>query len=114
MIRRMVEDLDFPLEVLVAPTVREPDGLAMSSRNAYLDPGARAVAPVLSRALDAAHRAFRAGTTDAAAGLAPARALLETQPALRLEYLEAVDPVQLAPVTSTRWWRWQPAWAGLG
>lgn len=100
MIRRMVEDLDFPLEVLVAPTVREPDGLAMSSRNAYLEPAARAVAPVLSRALEVAHRAYRAGTTDVEAGLAPTRALLEAQPAVRLEYLEAVDPVQLAPVAS--------------
>ena len=61
LIRQMVRDLDWPLELVVVPTVREPDGLALSSRNAYLDPDERRRAVVLSASLRAAHEAFRAG-----------------------------------------------------
>ncbi len=64
-IRRMVRDLNFPLEVVVCPIVREPDGLAMSSRNSYLNPAERQAATVLKRALDAAQAAFSAGERDA-------------------------------------------------
>ena len=70
----MVADLDFPLRVEVCPTVREPDGLAMSSRNVYLEPADRARAVAIPRALAAARRGARAGTLDA--GLAAARAEL--------------------------------------
>ena len=62
-IRRMARDLNFPLEVVVCPTVREPDGLAMSSRNAYLDPEQRRAATVLFRALSAARSGLRWGRT---------------------------------------------------
>ena len=64
-IRRMRADLNFPLEIVVCPTVREPDGLALSSRNVYLDPAERAAAGVLYRALSAAKARFEAGERDA-------------------------------------------------
>src|SRR5262245_12765806 len=98
MIRRMVQDLDFPIEILVSPTVREPDGLAMSSRNAYLSSSERAAAPLLARALDAVHRSYRGGKRDAAELLATSRAMIAEEPAFKLEYLEAVDQEELAPV----------------
>jgi pantoate--beta-alanine ligase len=94
-IRRMVEDLDFPLRVEVLPTVREPDGLALSSRNAYLDPEQRRRAAVLSRALDAARDSARAGTLEAA--LAAARAELR-EAGIEPDYLEARDAGDLSPV----------------
>jgi pantoate--beta-alanine ligase len=94
-IRRMVRDLDFPVRVEVLPTVREPDGLAMSSRNAYLEPADRERAPSLSRALAAAEREARAGAL--AAGLAAARAELAAA-AIEPEYLEARDAETLEPV----------------
>jgi pantoate--beta-alanine ligase len=99
MIRRMVSDLNFPLEILVAPTVREADGLALSSRNAYLSAEERRAAPALSQGLAAAHDAFQRGVTAAADVLRAARRLVEREPLLRLEYLEAVDPNTLSPVT---------------
>ncbi len=77
-IRRMVADLDVPVEVVGVPTVREPDGLALSSRNRYLSPQEREVALVLSRAL---------ATGDVAAG----RALFAAEPGAHLDYLERVD-----------------------
>ena len=98
-IRRMVSDLDFPVEILVAPTVREADGLALSSRNAYLTAEERRAAPALSLGLAAAHQAFRHGATAADAVVAEVRRVIEREPLLRLEYVEAVDPVTLAPVT---------------
>jgi len=94
-IRRMVRDLDFPVRVEVLPTVREPDGLAMSSRNAYLEPADRERATALSRALEAAEREARAGSL--AAGLAAARAELAAA-AIEPEYLEARDAETLEPV----------------
>jgi pantoate--beta-alanine ligase len=94
-IRRMVRDLDFPVRVEVLPTVREPDGLAMSSRNAYLEPTDRERATALSRALTAAEREARAGSL--AAGLDAARAELAAA-AIEPEYLEARDAETLDPV----------------
>jgi pantoate--beta-alanine ligase len=94
-IRRMARDLDFPVRIQVMPTVREPDGLAMSSRNAYLEPADRERATALSRALAAAERGARQGSL--AAGLDAARAELVAA-AIEPEYLEARDAETLEPV----------------
>ena len=95
-IRRMVSDLDFPLRIEVLPTVREPDGLAMSSRNAYLDPIERQRATALSRALRAAEAI--APNEGLAAALEAARAELQAA-GIEPEYLEARDAEDLSPVT---------------
>jgi pantoate--beta-alanine ligase len=95
LIRRMVRDLDFPLRIEVLPTVREPDGLALSSRNRYLDRAARVRATALSRALRAAREATRSGSLEA--GLAAARAELHAA-GIEPEYLEARDAEDLSPV----------------
>jgi len=95
-IQRMVRDLDFPLQVKVMPTVRESDGLAMSSRNAYLEGEDRERAVALSRALAAAERGARAESL--AAGLEAARAELAGA-GIEPEYLEARDAELLEPVT---------------
>jgi pantoate--beta-alanine ligase len=95
-IRRMVSDLDFPLRIEVLPTVREPDGLAMSSRNAYLDPSERRRATALSRALRAAEAIAPSG------GLAAALEAAEIElraAGIEPEYLEARDAEDLSPVT---------------
>jgi pantoate--beta-alanine ligase len=94
-IRRMARDLDFPVRIEVMPTVREPDGLAMSSRNAYLEPADRERAAALSRALAAAERGAREGSLSA--GLDAARAELAAA-AIEPEYLEARDAETLEPV----------------
>jgi pantoate--beta-alanine ligase len=94
-IRRMVRDLDFPVRIEVLPTVREPDGLAMSSRNAYLEPADRERATALSRALAAAERGARADSL--AAGVEAARAELAAA-GIEPEYLEARDAETLEPV----------------
>ena len=94
-IRRMVRDLDFPLHVEVLPTVREPDGLAMSSRNAYLSETERQRATALSRALRAAEESARAGSL--AAGLEAGRRVL-AEAGIEPEYLEARDAELLEPV----------------
>jgi pantoate--beta-alanine ligase len=97
-IRRMVSDLDFPVEIEVLPTVREPDGLAMSSRNAYLNADQRQRALALSRALRAAEAAAGAGgSLDDA--LSAARAELDGA-GIDPEYLEARDAETLAPIQS--------------
>ena len=95
-IRRMVSDLDFPLRIEVLPTVRESDGLAMSSRNAYLDPRDRDRATALSRALAAAES--HALAEGLAAALAAAEAELRAA-GVEPEYLEARDAEDLSPVT---------------
>jgi pantoate--beta-alanine ligase len=93
-LRRVVTDLDLPLELVVSPTVREPDGLALSSRNVYLDAEQRAAAPSLHRALDAIVAAVRAGETDRERAVARGRAELAAP--LREAYLDVVDPVTFA------------------
>jgi pantoate--beta-alanine ligase len=95
-IRRMARDLDFPVRIEVLPTVREPDGLAMSSRNAYLDQAERERATALFRALAAAERQARAGRS-LAAGLEAARRVL-AEAGIEPEYLEARDAESLEPV----------------
>jgi pantoate--beta-alanine ligase len=94
-IRRMVRDLDFPVRIEVLPTVREPDGLAMSSRNAYLEPADRQRATALSRALSAAERGARGDGLDS--GLEAARRELAAA-GIEPEYLEARDAETLEPV----------------
>jgi len=97
-IRRMVRDLNLTVEIVPVPTVRESDGLALSSRNQRLSPEERRIAPVLFQALLVAQKYIAAGETDPAAVKAAAQAVLERQPALRVEYLEVVDPDEMQPV----------------
>lgn len=97
-IRRMVRDLNFPVEVVGCPIVREPDGLAMSSRNVYLSPEERVRALVLQRSLNSAEKQFRAGETNAAELSKTARDVIAQEPQVRLDYFEVVDPETLEPV----------------
>lgn len=86
-VRRMLRDLDLPVTMVVGDTVREPDGLAMSSRNSYLSPAQRAQAPVLYRALGAARSAFDDGERDADALRATVRAILSQECGLEPDYV---------------------------
>ncbi len=99
---RVVRDLDLPVRLVVHPIVREPDGLAMSSRNAYLAPADRAAAPVLYAALRAGREAVLRGERRPARVLAAARRVLARQPRVRLQYLDLVNAKTLAPVTAAR------------
>lgn len=97
-VRRMVKDFEVPVAIVGVPTVREHDGLALSSRNERLNPAERLLAPALHEALLGAQRAIARGDTDAAAVAAKARALIPDDARLRLEYLELVDPDEFQPV----------------
>ncbi len=97
-VRRLIRDLHLPVEIVGHPTVREPDGLALSSRNRYLDPGERSVATVLWRALCAARERFEAGERSAGALRAAMRATLDSEPSLATEYAEVVDSESFRPV----------------
>lgn len=97
-LRRMVRDLDYGLEMRICPIVREPDGLAMSSRNAYLDADDRQAATVLHRALCAARDRHVAGDRDADSILAAARAALESESRVRTDYLVLRTEDDLAPL----------------
>lgn len=101
-IRRMVRDLNFPVEVVVSPIVREPDGLAMSSRNAYLDAGQRKSALVLSRALSRVKAAFDKGEQTSAKLIDVGIRVLKSKPGAQLDYLEIVNPETLEPVEFVR------------
>lgn len=94
-IQRMVRDLNLPLEIVVCPIVREPDGLAMSSRNAYLTPEQRKSALVLSRALRRVQQVFDQGERNAARLIEVGKAVVAEEPAVRLDYLEVADPETL-------------------
>jgi pantoate--beta-alanine ligase len=94
-VRKMVRDLDMPLEVVVAPTTREPDGLAMSSRNVYLSAEQRRAATVLYRALSAAGERYAAGERDAEALRQAMRAVLDAEPLARPEYVSVTDTLTL-------------------
>ncbi len=97
-IRKMAEDLDFDVEIRVCPTVREPDGLAMSSRNTYLEPDQRARAALLYQALEAGAAAARAGERSATAVEGSMRGVLEKEPSIELEYVGVYDNITLEPV----------------
>ena len=100
MIRRFVRDLDIPVPIVGVPTVRESDGLAMSSRNSYLTAGERARAPALYQALIAAAARLEAGEADAATILAGARDRILAAGFPRVDYVELRDADSLAPVSS--------------
>ncbi len=97
-IRRMVRDLDFAIEIASIPIVREPDGVALSSRNAYLSPEQRIAARALATGLAGAEAAFKSGERSAAALLAAARAPIEAASGARIDYLELRDADELTPV----------------
>jgi len=97
-LRRMTADLGLPVELVVCPIVREPDGLAMSSRNRYLSPEERRQALVLSRALHAAQRAAKAGERKTTALIETAWQVFLTEPSVRIDYIAAVDWATLEPV----------------
>ena len=90
-IRQMTRDLSYPIEIVVCPTVREPDGLAMSSRNKYLEGDDRRAALVLSRALQAAGSAFEAGERSAVALRALMSETIAAEPRARLQYVSCAD-----------------------
>lgn len=100
-IRRMVRDLNFPLEICGCPIVREADGLAKSSRNTYLNAEERQAALCLSRALSLGKAAIEAGETDAAKVRAIITEEIEREPLSRIDYVEIVDWNNLKPVDST-------------
>jgi pantoate--beta-alanine ligase len=97
-VRRMVRDLNFPVEIVACPIVREPDGLAMSSRNAYLDAQQRNQALVLHRALMRVKKSWESGERDAAKLAAMGREEVTGEKSVRLDYFEIVDPESLDPV----------------
>jgi pantoate--beta-alanine ligase len=99
-IKRMVSDLNMPVEVVGCPLVREADGLAMSSRNAYLSTEQRQAAQVLSRALRQAAQAVADGEHDPGVIVALVREVVASEPLVALEYVEARDPARLAPVAT--------------
>ncbi|HEY7504898.1 MAG TPA: pantoate--beta-alanine ligase [Gemmatimonadales bacterium] len=102
LIRQMVRELDWPIELIVVPTVREADGLALSSRNAYLDPAERRQAAALSGALREAHLAWQGGERTAARIEARMRRIFAASPQIRVEYIAVAEPESLAPVTEVR------------
>lgn len=97
-IRRMVRDLRFPVEIVAGPTVREADGLALSSRNQYLSAKQRPQAAGLRRALDEAERLFAAGERDPSKILTAMRGLIAQSPAAKIDYLDIVDDETLQPL----------------
>ena len=97
-IRRMVEDLNFPVEIVACPIVRESDGLAMSSRNAYLNREERGRALVLQRSLQQVQRDFQGGERTGAKLISAAKEVFAREPQVVLDYLEIVDPDTLDPI----------------
>jgi pantoate--beta-alanine ligase len=97
-IRRMVRDLNMPVQIEVCPIVREPDGLAMSSRNSYLNAGERSAALALYRSITRAEELFKSGEKDSEKLIAAGKKEFASQPAMRLDYFEIADPDSLQPV----------------
>lgn len=94
-IRQMVRDLAFNLEVVACPTLREPDGLAMSSRNVRLNPTERQAAPVLYRALTIAQHEWQSGRRDAEHLRTTMRQIIQSEPLAKIDYVSVADPVSL-------------------
>jgi pantoate--beta-alanine ligase len=99
-IQHMVHDLRMPIEVVGCPTIREPDGLAMSSRNMYLRPAERQAALALSQALSQAERLFKDGVRDAFRLQAEVQNMLDKEPLIRTDYVAVVHPQTLQPVVT--------------
>jgi pantoate--beta-alanine ligase len=99
---QMAADLDLDTQLVVCPIVREPDGLALSSRNVYLKENDRRSATVLYRALDAARREIAAGQRDATRLLVEIRRIIDAEPGVKLDYAEIVDAETLEPVLHLR------------
>ncbi len=99
-IRRMVRDLNIPVQIMVCPIVREPDGLAMSSRNAYLDTSQRKSALVLHRSLMAVQERFDQGERSVRVLIEAGQGAFEQEPSVRLDYFKIVDPETLDPLNS--------------
>ena len=99
-IRRMVSDLNMPVSIEVCPIIREPDGLALSSRNAYLNPAQRKSALALHRSLQRAQKLLKNGERDSATLIAAAKQEFANEPSARLDYFEIVDPNSLESVPS--------------
>jgi pantoate--beta-alanine ligase len=100
-VRKMVRDLNFDVEIVVCPIIREPDGLAMSSRNVYLSAAERRQATVLYRALMRVQMLADQGENDSARLAAAGHHVISEEPSVRLDYLEIVNPDTLDPVAST-------------
>jgi pantoate--beta-alanine ligase len=94
-IRRMVKDLNYPIEIVICPTIREPDGLAMSSRNVYLTPQERKSATILFKALSAAENAYMDGVQDADVLREIMSDKTSSEPSARLDYISCADPDNL-------------------
>jgi pantoate--beta-alanine ligase len=100
-VRQLVKDLNFDVRLVVRPTVREPDGLAMSSRNAFLSAEERRIAPILYQALLAGRRAIESGMAEPGSVSAIMRKVLGGEPAVRIDYLAVCDPRTLEPLGRT-------------
>ncbi len=101
-IKQMIRDLNFPVKLVVAPTVRERDGLAMSSRNKYLSSVERQQATVLNEAIRAVKIRLRAGTFSNAEAVGMVSKMVQAQPSARLDYVEYFDPETLKPVKTVK------------
>jgi len=101
-IKRMVKGLDMGVEVVVLPTMRETDGLAMSSRNSYLSPDERLKAATIYRALSAAKQLAKAGVRDPEALKDKMQAIVREEKGIEIDYLEIVDPENLARLASAQ------------
>lgn len=101
-IRKMVEDLNLNVDIVGVPTYRDSDGLALSSRNAYLDSEERVAAPALFRALNGAKKMIEEGEKDVRVVKDASSWILDAEPRIRPEYFEVVDPIELQPVTEIR------------
>jgi pantoate--beta-alanine ligase len=101
-IRQMARDLDLDTDIVVCPIVREADGLAMSSRNAYLSTSDRRAATVLSRSLERARREITSGETDILRLIAAVRSVIDTEPGVALDYAEIIDADTLEPAMTLR------------
>jgi pantoate--beta-alanine ligase len=100
LVRRLVDNLNLGVAILVRPTVRERDGLAMSSRNVFLSADERRIAPLLSQALHAGRQMLEGGTSDVAAIERIMRHTIEQAPAIHVEYLAVCDPDSLEPLSA--------------